>query len=503
MALLLQPEVEVFRRVSWLLIYVGYLWFAIAKGLSMKIYNFLLRRNKLLLIFACCPVFLGCRYEMNISPLLVALICLFLGATISRFLANDSVERKELFRLFCVVFSVSLIASAIIIFLALHMYDLPYVYGASDEVVFVDRAMKFSRNFDLFQYAEMKNSLEWGFNSPAWVWVIGSIMKFDSLFGTPGVVSIRIVNSLFLGIIALLTFKIGQRMKFGLDVCRVAGVITGLFPSMLVLGTSVLRDILIAMITVLCFYLTICLSSRILKFSDLIKIFILLLCIGVMFELRVLNAIALLGLSLFTIVARKTLKEKNSSIFLLAIMIVPMLLLGASSSLLLQKTSSVVISSALEYQEDYSRFKISKTNEHSLSRIVFDRPLMPFGVPLRLAYTQLVPAPIPSSNIVIDFEILGTIFRFFTFPFLLFGMYLSFKCGNLSNKLLLVWYLGLLAAIALTSFTVRQLSQCLPFGMLLMANGFYAFPRNRFLVFLSMMNLLCCLAAIYFVMKIL
>lgn len=470
------------------------------KELPIKIYNLLLRRNKLLLLFACCPVFLGCAYEISISPLLVALICLFGGMIISHLLAKDKMERKELSHLFYAIFSLSLIVSAIIFVLTLRRYGIPYVFGPSDEMMFVDKAMEASKAFSMLEYGQLKQFLG-SFNSPGWVWLISAVMRFDSIFGNPGVVSIRIVNSLFIGIIALLTFKVGQESKLNLNVCRVGGLISGLFPSMLVLGASVMRDILVAMITMLCFYVIICSGKKIWSCSNLIKMVIVLLCVSAMFELRFLNGVALVILAIFTIISLNIIKGKINSIVLLAVLFLLLLFAGFKYLPFLQERSTAVMLDSFASHEGYAMHRLNKTTEDSLSQIVFNTPLLPFGAPLRLAYSQIVPVPIPSSDMILNFEILGTIFRVLTFPFLLFGIFLFLNSKDLSKKLLVFWYGVLLCGVAFTSFTARQMLQVLPFAILSMTEGFYSFPRNRNLVLLLMLTIFLFLGMLYVIVK--
>lgn len=289
--------------------------------------------------------------------------------------------------------------------------------------------------------------------------IISWIDQISSALDGYSTISPRVLNIyLWLSTVVLTSKQISASVD-DKSLARKAFIILALFPNALYISSFVYRDTFIVFLIVASIYnfekLVKAIKTRNMTVKNVLRIPLILFCLNALYYSRV-QMLYVVMLICFALFFEERLKAWSSY------KVIAVVAAAAVGLVLLQLTGGVAMMSGMT--SGYSSY-LSGLSE-GLSGMVFSRSLLPFGIFLRFFYGLVCPFPAalislgyfeePIYSLVIALTCFGTIFQIFLLPYLFKGM---IKLDYISVK-----FLGIFAAIIVTTFTFRHFLMAYPFA---------------------------------------
>jgi hypothetical protein len=432
-------------------------WLGVA-GLSAFLLTFL--AGSLILAFS-----IG---ERSAIPLLAFVVFGAVGGGIAASMGRTALT------LYSITFATNAIVVVGIYLLYLQRYGTPYYMGGSDDLAY-ELWGKDAIVLALFNYGGLRGGiLSESHNSVAYVYLIGLFYRIGDLLGGFHTTLPRLFNSLGLGLMAALTYRLARNVGLRQITAIATGAVVGLLPIMQYTAAHTFRDILTSLLTLTVVYIwsrpastTGRISSRLARWLVTSVAFILLA------DLRRFQAYAVLGIAFIADFAsfRKLSAKRKLLYGLLALIALAVGLILFTGELLstverLSRLQTIYVT-GLEVQ-----------SEGGLSNVIFATP-PPLGYGLRIAYALVQPLPVLTGEIERLLLSIGTLIQFFFLPFLALGILTCFR--DRTKWPLLVAFLILFGGMAFVTFTYRHVVLVLPYAAVITAIGFtenkkYALP---------------------------
>lgn len=432
-------------------------WLGVA-GLSAFLLTFL--AGSLILAFS-----IG---EKSAIPLFAFLVFGAVGGSIATSMGRTALT------LYSITFATNAIVVIGMYLLYLQRYGTPYYMGGSDDLAY-ELWGKDATILTLFNYGGLRGGiLSESHNSVAYVYLIGLFYRFGDLLGGFHTTLPRLFNSLSLGLMAALSYRLARNVGLKKTSAVAVGAVVGLLPIMQYTAAHTFRDILTSLLTLAVVYIwsrptstTGRISSRLARWMVTIVTFILLA------DLRRFQAYAVLNIALIADFASfRKLSAKRKRLYGLLALIV--LALG----LKLFTGELISIAGRLSRLQTIYATGLEAQSEGGLSNLIFATP-PPLGYGLRMAYALVQPLPVLTGEIERLLLSTGTIIQFFFLPFLALGILACFR--DRAKWSLLVAFLILFGGMAFITFTYRHVVLVLPYAAVITAIGFtenkkYALP---------------------------
>jgi hypothetical protein len=396
-------------------------------------------------------------------------------------------------RLFMVVYGSSALAAVLLHEYYASLYGVPYFLGGSDEVHYEEMGKAFAESLDPLDYPGIRRTLVSPFhNSVAYIYIVGLLFKFASLFDGEHTMIPRLFNGLSLGLLSVGVYRLGQRLGLEKRIALVAGLFSGCMPLMMLIAVQTLRDIIVSTLLV---GLVIVWTPRAGKRQSLLAALLLTVVIVVaLIDLRRAHAFAALvvagvGFLLTDVGQRPLVRACLVSIALGG---------GLAAYVILASFINSDVLVLLAQAEYYSDYRVEEVGG-GLSTVVFTTPA-PLGWLLRVGYALVSPLPEASMELDKIWASLGTIVQIFFIPFLFAG--LGTAARQRSWLVVLSAMILLFIGMAIFTFTGRHIAQYMPFAILLTALGYQHYRHRRLILFAVMAGVGGVLAVVYVLLKL-
>lgn len=388
--------------------------------------------------------------------------------------------------IFVLSYSSNVITCVILFYILIFTWGDPYWGGGSDDLQYENLAKDIvDSNISIFNYFEIKKSVIPKYhNSSFYPYVISLLMKFISLFGDYHTIIPRLLNSMFLAFTAVLVFLASLKLDLTKKISTINAITVSTFPIMMWVSAHVLRDTLISFITFAIFYLWLSKNSKF-QFSIFNLSFISIILISALLELRLGQ-----GILIIMIIFLHFFVNLNKNILVIFFILLSTIILFFYSGLILDKIYIFV--------DDIQIYREYRTRQEGLSNYILNLSLLPLGIILRFFYLLITPFP-SFNNIESSLLSIGTIVQFYFLPFLFLGIIQSAKDN--SKRLLLFFFLGLFLSIVIFTFTPRQITQYVPYGIILISIAYQNYKINKYYLFLLMTFLIILLSTFYIFLK--
>jgi hypothetical protein len=414
---------------------------------------------------ALASVFAVCSTANNYSPLVWTLLFFLIGiAVLFAIFFKNHTSLKNAFKLFMVVFCISVVISVFIYYYYLHLYDAPYEDGGTDDKEFEDLAYDIIKlqPDSVSEFQEIIRNLRGGTWNIAqnYVLVVAFIHKATLKLGLPPhTLNPRLFNSLCLGLISIFVWQLALMIRCSGTNSLLAGYLCGLNPIMIFESAHIYRDTIISLgIVIAAFALISLFQSRKGKY-------LLVFLLAAMFPS--LLRTHLLYVFFLIVTFALLLSDRSTRLKVLII----------SSIFIAIVLYQFIFPSYLEipqYYETYSRLRTSQGSEGGFGQAVFSLPPV-MSVPIRIVYANFAPVPFPSSSLVENFRRLGTIFWILSLPFLLGSLWKAVLAGN--NKIAFplritsTSFMIIFLTVSIFTFQTRQYLMFIPLGIPLILYG--------------------------------
>ncbi|WP_143066307.1 hypothetical protein [[Clostridium] polysaccharolyticum] len=387
-----------------------------------------------------------------------------LVAALTRNLDDNVIGRLCLLKLFGIFFVL------LIYYGNIHAYGVPYYIGGSDDVKFEFRANRMILKGFNWPWSDDLITNSRGFN-----WVLCMIMKACKfLHISYHTACFRVMNIDLLLATGVLVYRIGYiRLNMKKRIARNAMTIMCLFPNAVYISSFIFRDTLSVLMTVLFFICTDDIfrtgeDPPILISSRPCNVFIILNLIFWGYWLRgelLYIMILIIGISFLR---NEEMKGKKFAIMMVMLTIVVVIFyqIGAVDSFLFKTDSAY----NYHHVEDGSS---------SLSRVIFNMPIVPLGLILRIVYGVVFPIPVgllKVSRIFTD----GLILAEFIVSL---GMCVQIACIPILVRntrhldKYTITFLSIFLIIVISSYTFRHFILVYPFAILMILREYYSMPR--------------------------
>ena len=441
------------------------------------------------LFFSFITIVLFSLFEFKFSIILFFLLFGLIGIFISNFINPKSNY------LFIIVYTISVIFSVLLYFNFQSIYGVPYWSGGSDELEYERLGKLFAENFNLFDYAAIREYLVpvWH-NSVGYIYTVGFFTKISLHIDGPHTMHFRLFNSCLLGLISVLVYGIGESLGLKKNTIIYSSLFASLMPLMLWTAAQTLRDLLISFLLIFGTFLWTPKNfndkPRISKFYIIPISFLIILFL---FELRKGQAIVLLITSTVSLIYGFNKDYKFIKILWIIFLFFTVLFLVFKYSELIFSDISLLFLSS----ESYSEYRIEETGG-GLSSFIFNSKF-PLSLIFRPTYALISPLPVISSKFYQIWLSLGTILQIFFLPYFLNGIYLSFEQKRW--RMLLLTFILLFIGMSMFTFTIRHIVQYLPFGVLITAFGFENYSKSKKSIFYYMLCILIIFSTVYLFFK--
>ena len=385
--------------------------------------------------------------------------------------ALASLRGPAVFRLFIAVYCCSVLATVALYFCYLGRYGAPYYVGGSDDLAYETSAAAVAERLGALEYGQIRgNVVPEAHNSVGYVYLVSLLYRTASAVGGFHTLVPRLLNSLVLGWIAVLTYELSRDEGLSPRFAGAAALYVGLAPVMLYAAAHTFRDIVTSFLTLFALH-----AWRRRRDDRRRGRFVGWICTiliaALLTQLRLYQAYIPLAVALTADFA-SALWPPRSTIPSLLRLAMPVVLCLA---LLVAFRGEIAgLATRLSTQVGtYSSYRVGLSD--GLSAYVF-RARPPLSFVLRALYALVSPIPILSTEPERLFLSAGTVLQFSFLPFLGLGLLRAVR--DPSRWYLLVAFLLLFAGFALVSFTWRHLTQVIPVAAVLAATG-YPGTRRR------------------------
>lgn len=345
-------------------------------------------------------------------------------------------------------------------------YGAPYYHGGSDDVSYEN---------DIELFVEENAVWPWDFskdrNAKGFLWISAMIFRISSFVDDYHTMAFRMFNIDLLLIVGILVYKLCRiDLKMSVRHASAAMLSVTLLPNSLYLSSFVFRDTMCVMMIVLCFALSRDLYRGIDEEAVISKnkIFVFIFNILIFFvsywirtELLFLDILILL----ICVLRNNTVNNKN---------IVRWFLIGLIMFYFFYQTGAVsyLYRKILRYIS-YMDNRIELNNSNILYRKIFQTPLFPYGIILRMVYGLISPLPngiarilsIKNAlNLCDVFVSMGTCIQIVFLPFL-------FKGIKMLDKYML-GFLLIFISVVISTFTFRHFIMIYPFMYISIINSY-------------------------------
>jgi hypothetical protein len=403
---------------------------------------------------------------------------------------------KKEARLFTWVFSSAVLAALAIYLIYLQRYGLPYYVGGSDDLRYELEAERVASTLGVFDYSSIRGGVvKQGHNSVGYVYVVSLLIRSGELVGGFHTMLPRLFNCLALGLIAVVTYRIGKSFDLEENTSWWIGLFVGLSPIMVYNSVHTFRDTLISLLTIWVVYIW---STNREHRGIGRRLFLWIqtaIAAVVASELRLPQAVAILAIALVGDLGASQRRVRPFSLEDLYRLAMLAVLLVVALFFLPDSIVSFAQQLGVE-QEKYTAYRTGLSD--GLAAYVFGAPV-PLNYLLRIAYALITPIPVLSLELDRLWLSAGTVIWCFLVPFLVLGFIHAIRDRS---KLQLVGAFALLfGATAFISFAERHISQFLPYAALIAGIGLDRYRRNRAAIGITTLWLGLCLALAYLVLK--
>lgn len=348
-------------------------------------------------------------------------------------------------------------------------YGEPFWVPGADDQVYEQVArhaydVGYATVFDMFgssdQYVRQHNA-------KGWVMYIVYLMHLGDGFDGYHSMVPRIINIFFLNIMSLVVVKCFSGR------CKISGkwlacmlLCMGLFPNALAISSHVYRDTISAFLVVCCYFLALDLRGQKHRVA---KILLIAVLAYMSYWLRAMNIFFIAGLVVVALLPG-TVKQLKSNLVILAIVAMAVLVGAALFAL----NSELFLGYVTRYGESIA------TGESRFVSLIYGLPLLPFGLPLRVAvylcspfYYRVVYDPLSwfsSTECVAHlFVSLGTVALVAHYVYIPRGLKADYRTG--------LGLLVVLVGICISTSGHRHIMMVYPLLMLLIMEGWHAVGR--------------------------
>lgn len=376
-------------------------------------------------------------------------------------------------------------------------YGVPYVEGGSDELHFEEMGINFSKYYGILDYGEIRGNLvpAWH-NSVGYIYLVGLLAKFSNWFGGFHTMVPRLFNVLCLGLLSVLVHRIGLRLGLQKRTAVSAALFAGCLPLMMWVTTQTLRDLLQSLLLLALVSIWLPNKNNDWQFSLPILVLLSMLLLIPIWELRRPQALVALLFIIFAIMTNhRSFKGVKLILFTLPI-------LGAAIYLtvIFFAFLSNDILDIIDSIESYTEMRGSDGTGGGLSSIVFESSLFPIGWLYRIAYALVSPLPVAIFPIDKAWLSMGTIIHVMFLPFMWMGV--KKAIWHPQWRLIVFSFALFFIGMVMFTFTIRHITQYLPFAILLAALGFESHRSSHQNIMLTMGLIGGFLGLTYIVLKI-
>lgn len=442
--------------------------------------------SSLAMFFSATVITIFSLAEMSLAVLIAFLLFVVVGLMITCKFDRTSA------RIFLVVYGVGVIATIILYYHYIATYGVPYLLGGSDDLHYEEFAGNFSRQFGLLDYSAIRKDLglSWH-NSVGYIYLVGILYRFSGLFGGFYTMIPRLFNLMCLGLISVGIYKISLLLSLRQRTAVIAALFAGLLPLMVYTSAHTYRDIFISVWFVWLVYLWTSVGRAVDRRSFIVPMLFTLIAMGILFEFRKGQAVVVALIGFIGLLSRKQYTGINVIGVTLA------LIIAGAFCFIFAEYIDQEMAELFRQGVSYSEYRVEETGG-GLSAVVF-KTHPPMGYLLRVAYALISPLPVLSSKLYEIWLSVGTIIQFFFIPFLFIGIVKSIR--NRSHWVLLCAFVTLFVGMAMFTFQIRHIVQCLPFAVILASIGYEQYRSCRATIFGSMGLLGIAMAMMYLLIK--
>ena len=400
-------------------------------------------------------------------------------------------------RIFLLVYCVSVLAAIAIYGIYMDRYGLPYYVGGSDDLVFETEAKDVVSSVGIWDYSAMRTTVLRPYHTAAgYVYFVSLLYRVSEPLGGFHTMLPRVVNCLALGLLAVITYRLGRCYGLKERTSLWVGLFVGLAPIMVYNSVHTFRDIITSLLTIWIVYIW---CPRAERFSLQQRVLLWLqtaVMAIVVRQFRLAQAAAILAIAFAgDLISFRTLGRPFSKRGLYRILLVA--ISAAVILFLFRDILTWLLANLVPTHQRYVDYRLGHAD--GLSNVVFGSP-PPLTYVLRALYGLVVPLPVLSPDLERLWLSAGTLVWYFLLPFLSLGLVDVVR--DKSKFRLLVAFVLLYGGTVLVSFTNRHILQFLPYGVLIAGIGFERYRRYRVPIWLVSAWLGFGLVLVYVMLKI-
>lgn len=421
--------------------------------------------------------------------LLMLIAGIAVGLIISRLNRKDKSEKIALFRVYVVVFCLSVTAACMMYSYSMASNGTPYRYGLEDDDIAYDtKALTIYQQANIFDVDTIRDDLRlmgsgtWKVGDNYTIMIAWLYRILDYCGYPPHPLYPRILNAMALALIALLVYGVSMRCGIPKTFARFSAYFCGLFPYMLFNSLQTYRDMLVSLgILAMVAGLTCMLVPPPSTFQQTYRLhsripFFLLFAFGcaLAFNLReTYQLIFSLVITACIIVSQKRFSVSCILAIAFALIGVGVLLTGYG------KLDSIITTNRLNQLEYYNTRNI--TGQGNITSAMFQMPYA-MSIPFRILWRNIAPLPLPQANLFDNLERVGTVFWFLMLPTLLRGLGYSFRPKDWTNtravRIVACCFILFFLANVMTTLQDRHITTYIP-AACIVATYYLFFGKNK------------------------
>lgn len=453
--------------------------------------------NTALNLGTAAALFLGSTamvYYAAIEQSRTIIVCYVAMGVLGWLLANRKGDFSG--RIFICIYGFSAFAAVVLALEFVKQHGVPYWAGGSDELAYEEAAIAFAQNSRALDYGGIRGTLvtEWH-NSVGYIYLVGLMAIASGWVDGFHTMVPRLFNIVCLALVAVQVYHISRQLKLRESTALAAGLIAGVIPLMVWVSIQTLRDIIMGLLLVTLIHLWLPDRTGRWRYSTFLMIVLSALLVVPMWEMRRPTAFSAMFLMAFAILSNR----RSFTIVQTILFTAPLLI--ASAFFIAQYAGVLTSDLSLQVEgvQEYSEYRLGSDIGGGLSRIVFATNIFPIGWLLRCAYALITPIPVAFASLDQTWLSIGTMIHIVFLPFFWRGCVTSIKSATWG--LPLVAFAMLFLGMAIFTFTVRHISQYLPFAIILTAKGFESYNGDRSRPLLITASIAALLGVAYIVIK--
>jgi hypothetical protein len=399
-------------------------------------------------------------------------------------------------RIYITIYGCAVVAAVVLAWIYSSAYGTPYFEGGSDDLHYETMGIAFAHAYGIFDYDEIRGGLVGaGHNSVGYVYLVGLMVKFSEWFGDFHTMVPRLFNASCLALVSVLVFQLGEKLDLKKRTAVAAAFFAGLLPLMMWISVQTFRDIILTLFLLLLAVLWIPDRNDRWRYPVLILLVLSALLIVPLWEMRKGQAFVAILFIVYSIIRNRNDYSRRQFILMtMPIAVFVTSLITASHELL-----TLEVIGFISQIELYSEYRSTGDIGGGLSLVVFETPLFPLGWVYRMAYLLITPIPVVWKPVDTAWQSLGVVIHILFLPFLWIGLKRAIR--KVAWQHVVVIFAGLFTGVAIFTFQLRQISQYLPFAILIAALGYEQFSGDPRRVILMMGGVSSLLGLIFLVLK--